>query len=101
MNDELIFFNKEILDPSHRSIYFTSKNLNSIIKKSISKDNVKFAHEIFEKMIEHDVIPDDVTYSYLIEELLAANYQDYAFSLYIHVKYFWQIILSKTFLRLI
>ena len=66
-----------------------------IIKKSIRKENVKFAHEIFEKMAEYDVIPDDVTYSNLIEELLSTNYQEEAFSLYIHVKYFCNIILCK------
>jgi pentatricopeptide repeat domain (PPR motif) len=61
--------------------------LRLVILKSIQKSNTTFATEVFEEMIQHQIIPDDATYSTLIEALLADGYTDDAFELYIQASF--------------
>jgi len=92
---------EEIFDPTQKSTYLTTQTLNSIIIKSIKKENVRFAQEIFHKMLDHNVNPDDVAYTNLIEELIAVNLEQDALSLYIHA-YLNNVVLDlEIFLALV
>jgi len=67
--------------------------------KSIQKKNVSFAQEVFEDMMRFEIVPDDATYTALMETLLYEGDTEEAFELYIHVKFNKRI--SFTFYRLI
>ena len=67
--------------------------------KSIQKKNVSFAQEVFEDMMRFEIVPDDATYTALMETLLYEGNTEETFELYIHVNFNKSI--SFTFSRLI
>ncbi len=53
--------------------------------KSIQKKNLTFAFDVFEDMTRLNIVPDDATYTALMEKLLSDGDTEEAFELYIQV----------------
>jgi len=56
-----------------------------VILKSIQKKNLTFAFDVFEDMTRLNIVPDDATYTALMENLLSEGDTEEAFELYIQV----------------
>lgn len=74
---------EDIFNSNDATNYHNTEVMRLIILKSIQKKNLTFAYDVFEDMSRLNIIPDDATYTALMESLLLEGDTEEAFELYI------------------
>jgi len=83
-----LWFFKDIFNSQEANSYHNTEVLRLIILKSLQKKNISFASEVFEDMMSLEIVPDDATYTALMESLLYEGSTEEAFELYIQVNFY-------------
>jgi len=74
---------EDIFNKTDSNNYHNTAVLRMIILKSLQKKNITFASEVFEDMTRLNIVPDDATYTALMEFCLYQGDTEDAFELYI------------------
>jgi pentatricopeptide repeat protein len=74
---------EDLFNSNDSTNYHNTEVLRLVILKSIQKKNLTFAFDVFEDMTRLEIVPDDATYTALMERLLSEGDTEEAFELYI------------------